>query len=142
MHQTNTSKQYRGVTIARGSWQAQISVRGRSYWLGSFPTAEEAAQAYDDALAYLASFRQGLDNTKNFPDRSSGDISERVMEITNFCAARTQSSAHDLRIVGKASRMARARIKTYQDNPSLETRAQAIHSVEKLLDALKDAPTS
>ena len=41
---------YRGVQkLNRGGWQAKIRFGGRKHCLGSWPTPEEAARAYDDA---------------------------------------------------------------------------------------------
>ncbi len=38
---------YRGVTKAGNIFLARIWSKGKAYYLGSFPTAEEAARAYD-----------------------------------------------------------------------------------------------
>jgi len=40
---------YRGVALHAGSWQARISISGKSKCLGSHETQEEAARAYDRA---------------------------------------------------------------------------------------------
>ena len=40
---------FRGVYRNRSRYQAQITVAGKSSWLGLFATAEEAARAYDEA---------------------------------------------------------------------------------------------
>lgn len=42
---------FRGVTWQknRGAWKAQIGLEGKNYYLGYFPTAEEAARARDIA---------------------------------------------------------------------------------------------
>lgn len=44
---TNTSG-YKGVSF-QGKWRASIKVNGNRIWLGTFPTAELAARAYDEA---------------------------------------------------------------------------------------------
>ena len=63
----NTSG-FRGVTwdVERGAWRAQIMVAGRKSFLGRFPSAEEAARAYDAAV--LEAF--GEFATLNFPGES------------------------------------------------------------------------
>ena len=56
---------YKGVTWARqtGRWKAQVCIRSRSHYAGTFDTAEEAARAYDKkALEML-----GPDTELNFP---------------------------------------------------------------------------
>jgi hypothetical protein len=47
----NNTSGYKGVTRSSGckSWVAQMNVDGRHYYLGSFPTAEEASAAYQEA---------------------------------------------------------------------------------------------
>jgi len=44
-----TSSRYKGVyhDKVRGQWQAYVNAEGKRYRLGRFPTAEEAARAYD-----------------------------------------------------------------------------------------------
>lgn len=50
LHQNNTSG-FKGVTRAIGgrTWRARLQVQGHSEHLGYFPTAEDAARAYDRA---------------------------------------------------------------------------------------------
>jgi hypothetical protein len=40
---------YKGVRPERGKWGARIKIDGVERWLGSFPSIEEAARAYDAA---------------------------------------------------------------------------------------------
>ena len=46
---TKNSTGYTGVTIRRGKYEAGITVNGRSMYLGTFNTAEEAHGAYLEA---------------------------------------------------------------------------------------------
>lgn len=45
----NNSSGYRGVTLLKGRWQAKIQVRKNKIWLGFFPTAKDAAIAWNKA---------------------------------------------------------------------------------------------
>lgn len=57
---------FRGVHKKRDKWQAGITADGRAWALGCFDSAEAAAAAYDDALAYFGLTRNGL----NLPNRT------------------------------------------------------------------------
>ena len=56
---------YKGVFRAKPthSWQARIAAKGKVKWLGSFPSAEDAAKAYDAAAREL----HGSFAVLNFP---------------------------------------------------------------------------
>lgn len=55
---------YKGVILSRGSWRAQIQAYGIISYLGTFPTAEAAARAYDAEATKL----HGEFAWLNFPD--------------------------------------------------------------------------
>ena len=65
-----TPPAYRGVAPAPdGRWRATVTnAEGRTFDLGSYPTAAMAAQAYDDAVYW----EHGPDAPRNFPDRTPG----------------------------------------------------------------------
>lgn len=57
---------FKGVSPYRGRWQATIRVDGKLLWLGSYPTEEDAALAYDEAVLE----HRGRSGVLNFPTRS------------------------------------------------------------------------
>ena len=50
---------YRGVTKAKGKWQARIKVNKENESLGTFDTQREAALAYDERARQLRNPRRG-----------------------------------------------------------------------------------
>lgn len=55
---------FRGVSWKRKRWEAQIWCQGRSLFLGSFASAEDAARAYDRKAREL----RGPQAPVNFPE--------------------------------------------------------------------------
>ena len=64
---------FRGVSRSWRGFKAKISVDDKSVYLGTFPTAEEAARAYDEA----ARARFGRFGYLNFPD---ADLTKSVQQ--------------------------------------------------------------
>lgn len=71
------SSSYRGVHIKRDRWHAEIKANGRSWSLGSFDTAEDAAAAYDNALAFFGMTSVGL----NLPERTPTPVEPTTRKI-------------------------------------------------------------
>jgi hypothetical protein len=55
--------EFRGVTIERGRWKAQIGYQGRTHHIGTYSTAAEAALAYDEEAVRV----HGAKAQRNFP---------------------------------------------------------------------------
>ena len=60
----NKSSAYRGVTLNKGCWTAQISLGRKNRYIGTYPTQEEAARAYDAKARELF----GEHAFQNFPE--------------------------------------------------------------------------
>ncbi len=64
---SKNSSQFRGVRFRkeRGRWSAQITVNGKTFWLGSYDNEIDAARAYDRAaMKYHGEFAKS-----NFPQK-------------------------------------------------------------------------
>ena len=66
-----------------GNFQARITLRGKRYNLGSFPTAEEAGAAY--SAAKQAGFTCSESPQKNAHKRGTGPLLARVPLLSCFC---------------------------------------------------------
>jgi hypothetical protein len=65
---SGTSSRYKGVSLQRKRWRAQIKLDGKLIYLGMFDTEEQAAMAYDYAAIELF----GEFSRINFPHESWG----------------------------------------------------------------------
>lgn len=62
------NENYRGVTqVAAASFKASVRLRNRTWYIGTFHTAKEAALAFDQAYVYLGRTHPHSDKL-NFPD--------------------------------------------------------------------------
>ena len=75
--QSNNTSGYKGVSRFKntGRWRADIMLNGKSHYLGSFDTAEDAAIAYDMAASELhGSFARNADGLLVANDNCKAEI--------------------------------------------------------------------
>ncbi|XP_047058858.1 dehydration-responsive element-binding protein 2A-like [Lolium rigidum] len=82
----NSNCKYRGVRQRTwGKWVAEIREpnRGNRLWLGSFPTAVEAAHAYDEAARAMYGATARVNFSERSPDAESGCTSAPPVLMSN-----------------------------------------------------------
>ncbi|CAL4951791.1 unnamed protein product [Urochloa decumbens] len=87
---------YRGVRQRTwGKWVAEIREpnRGKRLWLGSFPTAVEAAHAYDDAAKAMYGAKARVNFLENSADANSGCTSALSLLASSVPAAALHGSS-------------------------------------------------
>jgi hypothetical protein len=94
----NVNCVYRGVRQRTwGKWVAEIREpnRGRRLWLGSFPTAVEAAHAYDEAAKAMYGPKARVNFSDNSADANSGCTSALSLLASSVPVATLQRSDGD-----------------------------------------------
>ncbi|AQK90402.1 dehydration-responsive element-binding protein 2A [Zea mays] len=94
----NVNCVYRGVRQRTwGKWVAEIREpnRGRRLWLGSFPTAVEAAHAYDEAAKAMYGPKARVNFSESSADANSGCTSALSLLASSVPAAALQQRSDE-----------------------------------------------
>ena len=127
-----TSVGVKGVSQVKstGNWQAQISVKGLMRYIGTFPSSEEAAQAY-------ASVKKALDESElSRQDDDALNVFQKAKDTARAELQRATTGIYQVKDSG--NQQARITMKSKPQNigifPSAKEASCAFAMVEKALD--------
>ncbi|KAM1284943.1 hypothetical protein ACFX2J_027574 [Malus domestica] len=96
-HSGSNHQKYRGVRLrSSGKWVAEIRQKRKKFWLGTYPTAEMAARAYDAAALSL----KGASANLNFPELAQALPQSNSLSPMDIPVA--ASASEEKHIVGEA----------------------------------------
>ena len=91
---------FTGITRRAGTWRAQITADGTHYQLGAWPTAEQAALAYDCAALHL----RGEGHAKNIPGEATAKSPRQLQREAYRARAKARGDASLYRGVSETTK--------------------------------------
>ncbi|KAG8046004.1 hypothetical protein GUJ93_ZPchr0008g13872 [Zizania palustris] len=129
----NSNCAYRGVRQRTwGKWVAEIREpnRGRRLWLGSFPTALEAAHAYDEAARAMYGSAARVNFSDNSTDANSGCTSAPSLMISNGPTAIHSDERDEMESPFQVANVPRTTLHQSDKKVELECVAAEVHDVK------------